>query len=136
VDARPCCRKATSSLEVISRDKLRVKSKVKGMWFTPPTLALLAGAKLLRAHDGCLGARKRRRTWLVCDKPRGADKQALIRAMSESGNRAGAIQSPTAEFIGGEEQTSGSETSQYGEEKKSKEILLVVASERGTGQTQ
>jgi len=50
-----------------------------GRWFTPPTLALLAGAKLLRAHDGCLGARKRRRTWLVCDKPRGADKWALIR---------------------------------------------------------
>ena len=56
--------------------------------------------------------------------------------MSESGNRVGAIPSPSAEFIGRVEQTSGSETSQYGEEKKSKEILLVVASERGTGQTQ
>jgi hypothetical protein len=56
--------------------------------------------------------------------------------MSESGNRAGAIQSPSTEYIGGEEQTSGSETSQYREEKKSTEILLVVASERGTGQTQ
>ena len=45
---------------------------------TPPTLALLAGAKLIRAHDGCLGAERRRRTWLVCDKPWGADKWALI----------------------------------------------------------
>ena len=56
--------------------------------------------------------------------------------MSESGNRAGAIQSPTTEFIGSVGRTWGSETSQYPEEKKSKEIPLVVASERGTGQTQ
>jgi hypothetical protein len=48
----------------------------------------------------------------------------------------GAIPSSTAEFIGGEKQTRGSETSQYPEEKKSKEIPLVVASERGSGQTQ
>jgi hypothetical protein len=32
-------------------------------------------------------------------------------------------------------QTTGSETSQYRQEKKSKEISLVVASERETGQT-
>ncbi|MCC2679011.1 MAG: hypothetical protein K0R29_1587 [Pseudobdellovibrio sp.] len=33
-------------------------------------------------------------------------------------------------------QTTGSETSQYRQENKSKEISLVVASERETGQTQ
>ena len=42
---------------------------------------------------------------------------------------------PCTEFIGAEEQTEGSETSQYLEEKKEISIPLVVASERGTGQT-
>ena len=37
-----------------------------------------------------------------------------------------------AEFIGGVERTQGSETSQYLQEKKSTEIPLVAASERGT----
>lgn len=55
--------------------------------------------------------------------------------MSESGNRAEDILSSRTEFIGVWKQTWGSETSQYPEEKKSIEILLVVASERGTGQT-
>ena len=55
--------------------------------------------------------------------------------ISESGNRAGAILSSSAESIGGAKRTWGSETSQYPEEKKSIEILLVVASERGRGQT-
>ena len=40
-----------------------------------------------------------------------------------------------AEFIGARERTEGSETSQYLEEKKEISIPLVVASERGTGQT-
>ena len=55
--------------------------------------------------------------------------------ISESGNRAVAMPSSTAEFIGCRKRTWGSETSQYPEEKKSIEILLVVASERGRGQT-
>ena len=55
--------------------------------------------------------------------------------ISESGNRAGEILSSTAEYIGCWKRTWGSETSQYPEEKKSIEILLVVASERGRGQT-
>jgi hypothetical protein len=42
---------------------------------------------------------------------------------------------PFTEYIGGEEQTRGSETSQYPEEKKTRVIPLVVASERGRGQT-
>ena len=40
-----------------------------------------------------------------------------------------------AEFIGLVEQTQGTETSQYLEEKKSKEIPSVAASERGRAQT-
>ena len=55
--------------------------------------------------------------------------------MSESGNRAGAILSSLAEYIGQWKRTWGSETSQYPEEEKSIEIPLVVVSERGTGQT-
>ena len=41
----------------------------------------------------------------------------------------------TAEFIGGERQTRGTETSKYPEEGKSTETPLVVASERGIAQT-
>ena len=40
-----------------------------------------------------------------------------------------------AESIGAHERTEGSETSQYLEEKKENSIPLVVASERGRGQT-
>ena len=40
-----------------------------------------------------------------------------------------------AEYIGEEEVTGGTETSQYPEEEKSNEIPQVVASERGSGQT-
>ena len=38
------------------------------------------------------------------------------------------------EYIGVRKRTRGTETSQYPEEKKSTEIPLVVASERGTAQ--
>ncbi len=48
---------------------------------------------------------------------------------------AGHAAGPTAESIGGEEASLGTETSQYQEEEKSIEIPLVVASERGTAQT-
>ena len=40
-----------------------------------------------------------------------------------------------SEYIGTREQTLGSETSQYQEEKKTNVIPGVVASETGTGQT-
>ena len=39
------------------------------------------------------------------------------------------------EYIGGISKTGGTETSKYPEEKKSKEIPSVVASERGRAQT-
>ena len=42
---------------------------------------------------------------------------------------------PLAEYIGFRRRTEGSETSQYLQEKKSKEIPVVAASEPGIGQT-
>ena len=41
----------------------------------------------------------------------------------------------SAEYIGGEKTTQGSEPSQYLQEQKTKVIPLVAASERGTAQT-
>ena len=57
--------------------------------------------------------------------------------ITESGNRASLgnqMASPAAECIGRMEQTQGTETSQYLEERTSTETPLVVASERGLGQ--
>ena len=45
------------------------------------------------------------------------------------------VQSSPPEYIGRRKRTRGSETSQYPEEKKSNEIPLVAASERGLAQT-
>ena len=47
----------------------------------------------------------------------------------------GNAQSPMNEYIVHEEGTRGSETSKYPEEKKENSIPLVVASEKGRGQT-
>ena len=46
------------------------------------------------------------------------------------------LRAPQAQHIGLKEGTRGTETSQYPEEKKSKEIPQVAASERGTAQTE
>ncbi len=68
----------------------------------------------------------------VCDKLRGGDKQPLIRRFPNGGTPLTIKRRrPGAEYIGAVEITWGSETSQYPEEKKSTEIPLVVASERG-----
>ena len=67
-----------------------------------------------------------------CDKLRGAATQASIRRCPNGETRAGECRPPHAEFIGVLEPTQGTETSKYLEEKKSTEILLVAASERGT----
>ena len=56
--------------------------------------------------------------------------------ISEWGNPHGFIfMYPLAEYIGLGRRTGGSETSQYLQEKKSREIPVVAASEPGTGQT-
>ena len=70
-----------------------------------------------------------------CDKPRGAVKRALIRGFPNGETQLDSIQLLPAEYIGGIEGTWGSETSQYPQEEKTKVIPLVVASERGRGQT-
>ena len=70
-----------------------------------------------------------------CEKLRGAATQASIRRCPNGETRAGQYRPPHTEYIGVLEQTQGTETSKYLEEKKSIEIPSVVASERGTAQT-
>ena len=67
-----------------------------------------------------------------CDKLRGA-APSVDPEIPEWGNPARVIPGYLlAEYIGLERRTRGTETSQYPQEQKSKEIPLVVASERGT----
>jgi hypothetical protein len=98
-------------------------------------LAIDLVVKLLRAHGGCLGARRRRRTWLAAISF-GEPQAGVDPEISEWGNPAGVISCHLpAEYIGWSKRTRGIETSKYPQEKKSNEIPSVVASERGTAQT-
>ena len=91
--------------------------------------------KLLRAHGGCLGVRRRRRAWLAAISF-GEPQAGVDPEIPEWGNPVRVIPGyPEAEYIGPWRRTRGTETSQYPQEKKSTEILLVAASERGRGQT-
>ena len=91
--------------------------------------------KLLRAHGGCLGIRRRRRTWSA------AISFGELQASADP--KISEWENPTrvmpgylgAEFIGSRKRTRGTETSKYPQENKSNEIPLVVASERGRAQT-
>ena len=67
-----------------------------------------------------------------CEKPRGVVKHALIRGYPNGATRSTSVGHPLTEYIGLRSTTQGIETSQYLEEKKSKEISLVVVSERET----
>ena len=69
-------------------------------------------------------------------KSTGSCERALIRRNPNGGTHLAKSQGPMAEYIGCEERTRGSETSQYLEEEKSNEILPVAASERGRAQTE
>ena len=77
------------------------------------------------------------------DERRGRLRYAVVRSqtsfdpqISEWGNPAGVMSRyPVTEYIGSGRPTGGSETSQYPEERKSNETLLVAASERGRAQT-
>ena len=64
-------------------------------------------------------------------KAAGSVQTHLDPRMSEWGNPARITWSSCAESIGAEKRTWGTETSKYPEEKKSTEIPLVAASERG-----
>jgi hypothetical protein len=70
---------------------------------------------------------------VICDKPRGVDKQTLIRGFPNGETQLDLIQLFLPEYIGQVKGTRGSETSQYPQEEKTKVIPLVVASERGRG---
>ncbi len=59
----------------------------------------------------------------------------LSRGFPNEATRPDKIGTPPAQHIGWEEDTRGSETSQYPEEKKKTFIPLVVANERGRAQT-
>ena len=69
----------------------------------------------------------------ICDKPRGADKRALIRGFPNGETQPDSIWLLLPECIGQVEGTWGSETSQYPQEEKTTVIPSVVASERGRG---
>ena len=87
--------------------------------------------KLLRAHGGCLGVERRRRAWLAA-KSFGEPQAGVDPEIPEWGNPARVMPGyRVAEFIGDTRQTRRTETSKYPQEKKSIEIPLVVASERG-----
>jgi hypothetical protein len=68
-------------------------------------------------------------------KASGSRTQALIRGYPNGGTRRGEASPPVVEAIGDGGQSTGTETSQYREGKKSSEMPLVVASERGGAQT-
>ena len=95
----------------------------------------ISGGQAVRAHDGCLGDGRRRRTRQAAIVP-GEAHAALDPGVSEWSNPApfsGAP--PPREHMARRRGTGGSETSQYPEEKKSTEIPQVAASERGEAQT-
>ena len=69
-------------------------------------------------------------------KASGRGKHPLIRGSPNGETLPGKTRKRPAEFIGGYEQTQGSEPSQYLEEEKATAIPSVAASESGTAQTQ
>jgi hypothetical protein len=70
-----------------------------------------------------------------CDKPRGAAHRRYIRGFPNGETHDGKTVVRPAEYIGGHEQTQGSEPSQYLKEEKETSIARVVASEIATAQT-
>ena len=67
-----------------------------------------------------------------CDKLRGAVTQAIIRRFPNRKTYLVEDEIPSTEYIGVVERTQGTAPSKYPEEKKTKVIPLVAASERGT----
>ena len=88
-----------------------------------------------RAHGGCLGTARRRRTWQAA-KSLGERQTRIDPKMSEWSNPSGATPRHfRLNEIGRKSETRGSETSQYPEEKKTTVISQVAASEREEAQT-
>jgi len=70
----------------------------------------------------------------ACDKRREGGNHPLIRRSPNGETQWPRGHYPLTEYIGLGKRTRGTETSQYLQEKKSTEIPLVVASERGRAQ--
>ena len=85
--------------------------------------------KEISAHGGCLGSKRRRKTWQPA-KSVGELATSIDPMVSEWGNPLVERLVSCTEYIGAEKRTQGTETSKYLEEKKSTEISLVVASDR------
>jgi hypothetical protein len=88
-------------------------------------------AKLRRAHGGCLGDRRRRRTWTAAISF-GEPLAGFDPEISEWGNPSRDYLPAHGESIAMMQRTRGTETSKYPEEEKATAIPLVVASERGS----
>jgi hypothetical protein len=86
--------------------------------------------KLRRAHGGCLGDQRRRRTWTAA-KSSGEPLTGFDPEISEWGNPRRDYLPARDEYIVTRQPSQGTETSKYLDESKSKETPLVVASERG-----
>ena len=86
--------------------------------------------KKVSAQGGCLGSKRRRKTWQPA-KSFGELATNIYPKISEWGNPVREILSSCTEYIGTEKRTLGTETSKYLEEKKSTEIPKVAASEIG-----
>ena len=96
---------------------------------------LHGGIKRVKAHGGCLGTGRRGRTWQAAIS-RGEPHAGVDPRMSEWGNPAGVMPGhPVGEHIARRRRTRGTETSQYLEEKETRVIPSVAASERGVVQT-
>ena len=86
--------------------------------------------KLQRAHGGCLGDQRRRRTWTAA-KSFGEPLTGFDPEISEWGNPRRDYLPANGESIAVRQPSQGTETSKYLDERKSNETPLVVASERG-----
>ena len=86
--------------------------------------------KLQRAHGGCLGGQRRRRTWTAA-KSSGEPLTGFDPEISEWGNPRRDYLPAHGEYIAMTPPSQGTETSKYLDESKSNETPLVVASERG-----
>ena len=86
--------------------------------------------KLRRAHGGCLGDQRRRRTWTAA-KSSGEPLTGCDPEISEWGNPRRDYLPAHGESIAMWQPSQGTETSKYLDERKAKATPLVVASERG-----
>ena len=87
--------------------------------------------KLRRAHGGCLGDQRRRRTWTAA-KSSGEPLTGCDPEISEWGNPRRDYLPARGEYIATRQPSQGTETSKYLDEKKARATPLVVASERGS----